>query len=105
MTSLSDTIKERLGLVEGISEQRESIAIKKASHPGDWVPVQCIVQRLSFLPEVAARFHALMMAPGPGECLGTEVSDPHGLILDPTVDEAKAAIKTAYDAAARDGDH
>ena len=59
---------------------------------------------LSFLPEVAGRFHALMMAPGPGECLGTEVSDPHGLILDPTVDEAKAAIKTAYDAAARDGD-
>jgi hypothetical protein len=66
---------------------------------------QCnALQRLSFLPEVAARFHALMMAPGPGECLGAEVGDPPGLLLDPTVAQAKAAIMAAYDAAANAGD-
>jgi hypothetical protein len=60
--------------------------------------------RLSFLPEVAARLHALMTDPGPGECLGAEVGDPLGLLLDPTVDEVRDAIIAAYDAAARDGD-
>ena len=55
---------------------------------------------LSFLPEVAVRFHALMTDPGPGECLGAPVGDPPGLLLDPNVAEAKAAIKAAYDAAA-----
>jgi tetratricopeptide (TPR) repeat protein len=60
--------------------------------------------RLSFLPEVAVRFHALMTDPGPGECLGAEVGDPTGLLLDPTVNEAKSAIKAAYDAAARGGE-
>ena len=59
---------------------------------------------LSFLPDVAVRFHALMIAPGPGDCLGADVGDPRGLILDPTVGAAKAAIKAAYEAAARDGD-
>ncbi len=62
------------------------------------------LNHLSFLPDVAVRLHALMLVPGPGECLGAEVGDPHGLLLDPTVAEAKAAIKGAYDAAARDGD-
>ena len=59
---------------------------------------------LSFLPEVAVRFQTLMTDPGPGECLGAEVGDPPGLLLDPTVAEAKAAIKAAYDAAARGGE-
>jgi tetratricopeptide (TPR) repeat protein len=56
---------------------------------------------LSFLPEVAVRLHSLMTDPGPGECLAAEADDPPGLLLDPTVAEAKAAIKAAYDAAAR----
>ena len=62
------------------------------------------LNRLSFLPEVAVRLHALMTAPGPGECLGADVGDPPGLLLDPIVLDAKAAIKAAYDQAARDGD-
>ncbi len=60
--------------------------------------------QLSFLPEVAVRLHALMTAPGPGECLGAEVGDPPGLLLDPTVAEAKAAMIAAYEAVARDGE-
>jgi hypothetical protein len=59
---------------------------------------------VSFLPEVAVHLHALMTDPGPGECLGAEVGDPPGLLLDPTVAEARAAIKAAYDAAARNGE-
>jgi hypothetical protein len=60
--------------------------------------------RLSFLPEVAVRLHALMSDPGPGECLGAEVGDPPGLLLDPTVAEAEDAIIGAYEAAARGGE-
>ncbi len=38
---------------------------------------------LSFPPEVAVRLHALMIDPGPGECLGAEIGDPPGLLLEP----------------------
>ena len=57
------------------------------------------LNHLSFLPEVAARFHALMVEPGPGECIGAAVGDPPGLLLDPTVDQAKAAMEAAFEAA------
>jgi hypothetical protein len=30
------------------------------------------LNHLSFLPEVAVRFHELMTGPGPGECLGAD---------------------------------
>ena len=62
------------------------------------------LNHLSFLPEVAIRLHALLADPGPGECLGSEVGDPPGLLLDPTVIQAGNAIKAAYDSAARAGD-
>ena len=62
------------------------------------------LNRLSFLPEVAVRIHALMTHPGPGECLGAAVGDPPGLLLDPTVTEAKNAIIEAYEAAACNGE-
>ena len=46
----------------------------------------------------------MMIDPGPGECLGTAVGDPPGLLLDPTVTEARNAIVEAYEAAARNGE-
>ena len=57
------------------------------------------LNHLSFLPEVAVRFHALMVEPGPGECSGAAVGDPPGLLLDPTVATAKAAMEAAFEAA------
>jgi hypothetical protein len=91
------------GGVEGVAEEGVS-----ASMSGRRVVVigsQCKkLNLLSFLPEVAVRFHALMTGPGPGECLGAEVGDPPGLLLDPTVSGANDAIEAAYDAAAQAGD-
>ena len=56
--------------------------------------------RLSFLPDVAARLHKLMTE-GPGDCVGAwlGVRRP-GLLLDPTVKEAKDAIRAAINGAA-----
>ena len=59
---------------------------------------------LSFLPEVAVRLHELLTAPGPGECRPADAGDPPGLLLDPAVAEAEAAIIEAYDDAARGGE-
>lgn len=60
--------------------------------------------RLSFLPRVAERLHALMTT-GPGECLGVELKDrPAGLLIDPTVEETKAAIRAAVQQAAAAGE-
>ena len=63
------------------------------------------LNHLSFLPDVAVRFHALMMAPGPGECppagRSANRQDSSSTRL---FSQAKAAIKTAYDSAARNGD-
>ena len=61
------------------------------------------LNRLDFLPEVAERLHALLIHPGPGECVGVPLDGrPPGLLLDPTVAEAKAAIKLAIEDAARE---
>src|ERR1035437_1030485 len=59
--------------------------------------------KLSFLPDVAVRFHAVMTNPGPGECVGAAVGDPPGLLLDPTVAQPKWAVKSAYHLAANAG--
>ncbi|MFI5459172.1 MAG: tetratricopeptide repeat protein [Isosphaerales bacterium] len=59
---------------------------------------------LSFLPDVAQRLHAQLIAPGPGECIGAEVGDPPGLLLDPTVQQTTAALTAAVDTAATSGD-
>jgi tetratricopeptide (TPR) repeat protein len=56
---------------------------------------------LSFLPEVAVRLHALLTSPGPGECLGAMVGNPTGLLVDATVSETKAAIRTAIESASK----
>ena len=54
---------------------------------------------LAFLPEVAKRLHALMQSPG--DCVGVKCAGrPDGLLIDPTVAEAKAAIKAAIEQAA-----
>ncbi len=59
------------------------------------------LNHLSFLPEVAVRLHALLREPGPGGCIGVSLGGhPPGLLLDPTVKEAKDAIRVAiHDAA------
>ena len=66
---------------------------------------QCdILNRLDFLPEVAERLHALLRHPGPGGCEGVPLEGcPPGLLLDPTVEAAKKAIKTAIKEAAEAG--
>ncbi|WP_165071406.1 tetratricopeptide repeat protein [Paludisphaera rhizosphaerae] len=60
--------------------------------------------RLSFLPRVAERLHALMTT-GPGDCVGVELKDrPAGLLIDPTVDVMKDAIRAAVQQTAAAGD-
>ncbi len=51
----------------------------------------------SFLPQAAVDLHAVMTDPEVGGC--TDAA-PRGLLIDPTVAEAKAAIKEAFRAAA-----
>src|SRR5271157_2036861 len=51
---------------------------------------------LSFLPQAAEDLHAVMTDPEVGGC--TDAA-PRGLLIDPTVAEAKAAIKEAFRAA------
>src|SRR5271165_6959402 len=52
---------------------------------------------LSFLPQAAVDLHAVMTDPDVGGC--TDAA-PRGLLIDPTVAEARAAIKEAFRAAA-----
>jgi len=62
------------------------------------------LNNLSFLPEIAERFHAVMTTPKPGECVVASVGNPPGLLLDPTADQARNAIESAYDEAVTAGD-
>src|SRR5208337_5186561 len=66
---------------------------------------QCDIRdKLNFLPEVAERLHSLLIDPGPGECVGVPLDGrPPGLLLDPTVAEARAAIQQAIEETAREG--
>ena len=67
---------------------------------------QCkILNRLDFLPRVAESLHALLIHPGPGGCVGIAVEGrPPRLLLDPTIGEAKAAIKSAIEECGQAGD-
>ena len=56
---------------------------------------------LSFLPDVATRLYEAMTDPERGAC--QPALDPSGLVIDPTVAEAKDAIGTAFERAANDG--
>jgi flagellar biosynthesis regulator FlbT len=56
--------------------------------------------KLSFLPDVAAKLYEAMTDPERGAC--QPALDPSGLVIDPTVAEAKTAIRTAFEQAAHD---
>jgi hypothetical protein len=66
---------------------------------------QCkALNRLKFLPEVAERLYSLLIDPGLGGCVGVPLEGrPPGLLLDPTVAEAKAAMERAIEDAGREG--
>jgi hypothetical protein len=55
---------------------------------------------LSFLPDVATKLYEAMTDPERGAC--QPALDPSGLVIDPTVAEAKEAIRTAFERAAND---
>jgi hypothetical protein len=57
---------------------------------------------LPFLPGVATKLYEAMIDPERGAC--QPALDPSGLVIDPTVAEAKTAIRTAFERAANDGD-
>ena len=62
---------------------------------------QCeALNRLSFLPDTAQELYSVMTDPGRGACVAA--IEGAGLLLDPTVQEAKSAIVTAYKRAAKD---
>ncbi len=56
--------------------------------------------KLSFLPDVATKLYEAMTDPERGAC--QSALDPSGLVIDPTVAEAKKAIRTAFERAAND---
>ena len=56
--------------------------------------------KLSFLPGVATKLYEAMTDPERGAC--QPALDPSGLVIDPTVDQAKKAIRTAFERAAND---
>jgi hypothetical protein len=56
--------------------------------------------RLSFLPKVAEDLYAVMTDPGLGGCLPALPGG--GLILDPSVEDARATIKSAFQQASED---
>jgi len=63
------------------------------------------LNELRFLPDVAVRLHGLMTDPETGECVGAPIGNNlPSLLLDPTVAEAKRAIRTAIEGAVREGD-
>jgi len=55
---------------------------------------------LSFLPDVATRLYEVLTDPKRGAC--QPALEPSGLVIDPTVAEAKKAIRTAFERAADD---
>jgi hypothetical protein len=55
---------------------------------------------LSFLPDVASKLYETMTDPDRGAC--RPALEPSGLVIDPTVAEAKKAIRTAFERAADD---
>jgi Caspase domain/Tetratricopeptide repeat len=55
---------------------------------------------LSFLPDVATELYEAMTDPERGAC--QPALDPSGLVIDPTVAEAKQAIRAAFERAAKD---
>ena len=55
---------------------------------------------LSFLPDVATKLYKAMTDPERGAC--QPALDPSGLVIDPTVAEAKKAIRKAFERAATD---
>ena len=57
-------------------------------------------QELSFLPDVAAKLYEAMTDPERGAC--RPALDPSGLVTNPTVADAKTAIRKAFELAARD---
>jgi Tetratricopeptide repeat/NACHT domain len=62
---------------------------------------QCEALRdLEFLPQAAQDLHAVMTHPERGACVSAIESD--GLLIDPTVEDAKDAIGSAYQRAAKD---
>ena len=56
--------------------------------------------RLRFLPQAAQDLYAVMIDPARGAC--APALESSGLLIDPTVKSAKAAITSAYEHAARD---
>jgi flagellar biosynthesis regulator FlbT len=56
--------------------------------------------RLSFLPDIATELYEALTDRDRGAC--QPALDPSGLVIDPTVAEAKKAIRTAFERAARD---
>ena len=55
--------------------------------------------RLAFLPQAAQELYAVMI--DPGDCVSA-IEGGGGLLIDPTVEETKGAIKSAYLRAAKD---
>jgi hypothetical protein len=56
--------------------------------------------QLSFLPDVATKLYQAMNDPDRGAC--QPALEPSGLVIDPTVAEAKKAIRMAFERAAND---
>ena len=65
------------------------------------IGTQCsALNRLNFLPGIAERLHALLIHPGPGECVGVALEGrPPGLLLDPTIRQAEDAVEDAFEEA------
>jgi hypothetical protein len=62
---------------------------------------QCkALQRLEFLPQAAQDLYTVMVDPERGACVSA--LDDEGLLIDPVVKDAKDAIRTAYQRAAKD---
>ena len=62
------------------------------------------LNKLSFLPGLAESLRKVLMHPGPGECVGVPLDGRDaGLLIDPTVEVAKAVMQRAIADAGRDG--
>ena len=62
------------------------------------------LNKLLFLPDLAESLRKVLMHPGPGEYAGVPLdSGPAGLLIDPTVEVAKAVMQRAIADAGRDG--
>ena len=58
------------------------------------------LQRLSFLPGLAEELYAVLTDPERGSCVPA-IGD-HGLLLDPSVEEAHNALEAAFERASKD---